>query len=262
MRWVTGLSFLVTLLALGTGMANGVAQAQNTADGGRPLAVDFDDPNFGLSGAEAAEAIAAATALAAAHANAVQRTVNQTIVEGGSPLETTITGSFNDNRGVFGVNQSAGNSNSQANVRVLALADRNARTLQATDIDTAMVLEGNTLVARGPRRASISDSFNDSVGILGVNQASGSLNQQVNVLALAFGRSAGHDASILNNALLSRVDGSKTNELTDDGPIERQASLSSSFGDFKGIVQGSQVAGDLNQVGNLLAVNVRTVGAP
>lgn len=262
MRWIIGLPLLTALLTTGIAVPGATAEAQDGGDGARFRVVDFDDPNFGLSGAEAAEAIAAATAVAMAQAEVVQRTVNETIVEGGLPLETAIIGSFNDNRGVVSVNQSAGGSNSQANVRAIALGDRDARTLQATDIDTAMGLNGNVLVARGARRASISDSFNESVGILGVNQVSGSLNQQVNVLALAFGQSAGHDASLLNNALLSRVDGGGDNDLTEDGPVERQASLSNSFGDFKGIVQGSQIAGDLNQVGNLLAVNVRTVGAP
>jgi hypothetical protein len=262
MRWVAEISLLLSLLGLGIGVPGGIAGAQDNGDGGPLPVVDFDDPNFGLSGAEAAEAIAAATAVAMAQAEAVQRTVDQTIVEGGLPLETTIIGSFNDNRGLVSVNQSTGDSNSQANVRAIALADRNVRTLELTDVNAAMDLRGNALVASGSRRASISGSFNESVGILGVNQASGSLNQQLNVLALAFGQSTGHDASLLNNALLSGVDGGGDNTLTEDGPVERQASLSNSFGDFKGIVQGSQIAGDLNQVGNLLAVNVRTVGAP
>ena len=156
------------------------------------------------------------------------------------------------------VNQSAGEANNQANVTAVALA--NVPSLNLADVNVRQVLVGNTLTTSADTDAAIVDSFNNTTGIVQVNQAAGSLNNQVNALALATGGGLGPIGALLADAQLDAIGGEADNEFAIEGAIENRGTIANSFNSFRGIAQVTQASGNLNQVGNVLGVSVQTIG--
>lgn len=218
----------------------------------------FDGINWEISGAEAAAAIVEnVTAYTEAGAILVQRTVDNVVFEENVSRTALIQSAFNDNTGIINVNQSAGNTNVQANLRAIALAP-GAGALQHAEADALMELRGNTIVTDGPTSAAIDSSFNDTVGIVGINQAAGSLNQQANVLSLTLGVDAGPDAVILEDSSLQLIGTAADNSLTEDPTDPRDNTTTNSFDNFIGIAQVNKVSGHLNRVHHVLAISVQT----
>jgi hypothetical protein len=116
---------------------------------------------------------------------------------GGYTKTDTINNSFGEFAGVVNVNQSAGSLNNQGNAVAIAggidqivvkaatnvmLAQNNAHnTMTEGVVNTAGIFVGNNTadtIANG--------SFAGASGVMNVNQASGSLNNQKNVVSIAF----------------------------------------------------------------------------
>lgn len=97
---------------------------------------------------------------------------------------TTMTGSVVGNQGNIGVNQAAGIGNQQANSLAAAAADSMLISAHAGGFQ---VIDNPSIVTIFPLKndATMVASVNNNVGNIGVNQASGLSNQQVNNLAIS-----------------------------------------------------------------------------
>lgn len=195
--------------------------------------------------------------------------------ESGVERATELSSSFSGHRGLAHINESAGVLNHQANLRSIAIG---AGAIAAADHEIESVLSGNQIeVAGGRRENRIIDSFADTRGIVGVNQASGIATRQTNSLALSIDTvsqaslEAGAEAPALtvakglidvgaaaldDQALEELVSG---NEIQSEPDLPRHEALTDSFTDFRGIAQVSQSAGDLNQISNRAAIAVTRV---
>ncbi|MBI5025726.1 MAG: hypothetical protein HZC12_03160 [Nitrospirae bacterium] len=100
--------------------------------------------------------------------------------------DAIIVGSINSNRGIVGVNQSVGNINNQHNAIAIAIAMDGAVALNEADLGQANIIasvsETNT-----HKRDIISGSINENRGIVNVNQTSGNMNNQANVVSMSLG---------------------------------------------------------------------------
>jgi len=174
---------------------------------------------------------------------------------------SAIQDSFQDNRGIVNVNQSSGNLNNQANVRVLTLQDgapgADAVLHELEGWGTARRQDNTLLSTGGAREARMTNSFGGTVGIVGVNQSAGSLNQQANVLVLGLGVSLEAGMASLGDSSLGEVNAG--NSLTQGQAGSRADIISDSFLNFRGIAQVIQSSGDLNVVGNYLAVSTQVM---
>jgi hypothetical protein len=219
--------------------------------------ITWDDAYWQISGADEAAAIVANTqAVTEAHALVSQILVNNVVNEQDVTHTSLVQGSFNDSAGIIGINQSTGSSNNQANVRAFAVAP-GLGALQDAQADVTMEMHDNSITTSGGSlTAGIDHSFNNTAGVVAVNQVAGSLNEQANVLALSMGQSAGQDSIILDDATLALVGTPDQNTANEDPNRPQHSSMTDSFNGFTGIAQVNQVAGDLNRVNNVMAVSI------
>jgi hypothetical protein len=215
-----------------------------------------------IPGASDAAAIAAA-APGAAFGEAIigQALLNNTVTQTDIDSISVIDQSINDNRGIIDVNQDSGNFNNQANVVAIAVAQSGGTVVGATVYAFAQ-RSGNTLITSGGSSEDrITGSFNNTTGLVAVNQSSGSLNQQVNVVVIGLGASVGTTDALADSALAA-VSGANDNTLKQGAPRSRADMIDGSFTDFHGIAQVNQSAGDLNVIGNALAISVTEMTLP
>jgi hypothetical protein len=237
MKRIASYPAFVSLLILGVSLA---------------YAADGVDVTLTVSGIEGVEAISSAVSGDAM--------VNQTLV--GNRLEerdvistSIMQDTFRDGRGILSINQASGNINNQANVRVLAIADGEGLLQDYSLAVSTRSIKNTVIVYGGEREDRISNSFGGAIGIVGVNQSAGSLNQQVNVVVLGIGVALGPDVVALGDAALGETiaDNSAT------GSSNRADIITDSFAGFRGIAQVNQSSGDLNVVGNSVGFSfVRT----
>src|SRR5262249_3782434 len=143
------------------------------------------------------------------------------------------------------------NFNNQANVVAIAVAQSGGTVVGATAYAFAQ-RSGNTLTTSGGSSEDrITGSFNNTTGLVAVNQSSGSLNQQVNVVVIGLGATVGPTDALADSALAA-VSGASNNILKQGAPRSRADVIDGSFTDFHGIAQVNQSAGDLNVIGNTL----------
>ncbi|RQW28979.1 hypothetical protein EHS17_03780 [Rhodobacteraceae bacterium CH30] len=97
---------------------------------------------------------------------------------------SNMTGSVNSNLGNIGANQAAGIGNQQANSLAAAAAESTLVTAHAGGFQ---VIDNPSIVTLYPliNNATMTASVRSNVGNIGVNQASGLSNQQVNNLAIS-----------------------------------------------------------------------------
>ncbi|MEZ5830317.1 MAG: hypothetical protein R3D05_03995 [Dongiaceae bacterium] len=236
-----------------------------------PIAI-FMEPETGLlaaiPGAEDAAVIINSTTigLGEAHVEATQSLVGNVVTVEGGESAIDFTGGGNDLSGVLSINQEAGNMNQQANIRSIVVVDAGGGpAVLHLDINTSQELTGNSLVLHdtGPRSVSITDSFNNGTGIVGINQSAGNLNQQLSVVAIGLGFNAGSTVIQLGDAQLGQIGTDADNSHSEDGVQgPRTNTLSNSFNDFHGIAQISQTTGDMNRVTQSIGISVTTPGAP
>ena len=104
-------------------------------------------------------------------------------------LSASMTESVNDNNGVVGVNQNAGNNNNQTNAVALAaglpIAGQAGQGIALAEADLGQENTGNTVHAVDVNaNASIDSSISGNTGIVGVNQAVGNNSNESNVAAV------------------------------------------------------------------------------
>jgi len=218
-------------------------------------AADGGDVTLTVSGIEGVEAISSAVS-----GDAI---VNQTLV--GNRLEerdvistSIMQDTFLDGRGILSVNQASGNLNNQANVRVLAIADGEGLLYDLSLATSTRSIKNTVIVYGGEREDRISNSFGGAIGIVGVNQSAGSLNQQVNVVVLGIGTALGPDVVALGDAAL----GETIADNSASGSSNRADIISDSFTGFRGIAQVNQSSGDLNVVGNSVGFSFIRTNVP
>jgi hypothetical protein len=115
-------------------------------------------------------------------------TGNTVRYSGASYKECVIENSFDNARGAYMVNQSAGNLNQQDNIFVFAFDG----ALVLRDIELAAVISDNVVEyspeADVERRDVLENSFSDSTALVIINQSSGDLNTIANTFGLSFSR--------------------------------------------------------------------------
>lgn len=95
-----------------------------------------------------------------------------------------IQGSINDNTGVINVNQNSGNMNNQTNG--VAAAVGLGAVVALSDADLGQLNSNNHVDELATvKTATIVDSINGNSGIVNVNQSTGNMNNQGNVVSLA-----------------------------------------------------------------------------
>jgi len=218
-------------------------------------AADGGDITLTVSGIEGVEAISSALSGDAL--------VNQTLIgnrlEERDVISTSIMHeSFRDGRGILSVNQASGNLNNQANVRVLAFADGEGLLYDLSLATSARSIKNTVIVYGGEREDRISNSFGGAVGIVGVNQSAGSLNQQVNVVVLGIGVALGPELVALGDADLGGT--IADNSVSSGG--NRSDIITDSFTGFRGIAQVNQSSGDLNIVTNSVGFSFTRINVP
>lgn len=241
------------LAALGTCLAFS-AQAQDDPSEPAPL-VEVQL----LSTGEDAAALADADTGGAASAVVVvtQVLVGNHVVEDGVNSLTRIQDSFNDNNGIFVINQDAGNFNNQANVVSFVMGSGDPVT-QVLSLSIDVEKRDNVVLSTNSTHTEqIDTSFNGTTGIVAVNQSAGSGNNQINAVAIGVGVMLGTDATVLQDTDLETV-------TSDDGPSGDPEpvppAIVDSFQGYRGIAQVSQANGNLNTLRNLVTVSLIAVG--
>jgi hypothetical protein len=227
----------------------------------------FPDPDglvLHIPGIEGVEAVAEETiGLASGDLVLNQSLDDNTVEERGIDHSSSIAGSFLDNVGIVSVNQDSGNLNNQANVRVLALSASDAQ-VQLLQIASQPRGSGNVVdSSEGGREDSIVDSFGGMVGVLGVNQSSGNLNQQSNLMVVGLGLMEGGELLALGDDSLAAVfpDPAEIEEIS--GATEpRSETITGSFSDFRGAAQVTMSSGDLNTLQNVISVSFSVMEGP
>jgi len=170
--------------------------------------------------------------------------------------------SINTNSGIVGVNQDAGNMNNQANVVSIAVAMEpspdaegplpsfaNSQTSATQKNMDNRVHELENWLAGPQKEDSISDSINGNLGIVGVNQSVGNMNNQLNEVALAV---ADNCMVALAEADLGQYNANNT--VLDFGTV-RVDSISGSINNNHGIVGVNQSGGNMNNQANMVSIS-------
>jgi hypothetical protein len=150
--------------------------AGNMNNQGNAVSVAFDSPDQ-----EPTSNRGFADATAAAHQVMLDNTINSRNI---GYRRTEMTGSMNGNNGIVHANQAAGNINNQANS--VSIAVSLAPGVALSEADLGQVNRGNSVKEVDVNKsASVSNSLNGNIGIVGVNQASGNNANQANVVAFS-----------------------------------------------------------------------------
>lgn len=112
-------------------------------------------------------------------------------------------------------------------------------------------LNNNLQESNTSRTTSVIDSFKDNEGIFNLNQASGSLNNQSNIVIILFtpGKS-------LLEIQVDNLGESTGNTVKYSGMINRQSLIENSFDNYKGVFMVNQSPGNLNQQSNTLILSM------
>lgn len=203
------------------------------------------------TGLDAVHAVVDAVGVSSAQALVSQIQIGNRMEEGLAASLAVVRESFQNNRGIIGANQNTGNLNNQANVQVIAHV-AGGPTIRLGEATVEQRLVDNTIVTSGVAREDrIENSFGGTVGIVGINQSAGNLNNQANVVVLTLGKGSGFVA--LEDSSLGKVNSG--NKLIQGSPGPKADVITGSFAGFRGLAQVSQSAGDLNQISNTMNVS-------
>lgn len=188
----------------------------------------------------------------------------------GLDFEAVTTSSINFNRGVWGVNQDAGNMTNQGNVVSIAgvsdgvevFAQSQAHADQSNTNNHVFEEETLTVPPTSDPRAfptnkfaQLLDSVNGNVGIINVNQNSGNMNNQSNGVAAAIG--IGAEFAMSEGDLGQENSGNFVNELE----TVKVSSIQGSVNGNTGIVNVNQSTGNMNNQGNVVSVSAIVSGS-
>lgn len=196
---------------------------------------------------------------ASADVTLTQSIVGNALVDIGTARINLLAESFNDSLGILSINQNAGDLVNQANIRAIAVGRSG---LAETSVAVSIELRANRLsVTGGERDNSIVNSFNNTTGIVGVNQSAGNMNSQANIAAIAvgLGPSEGGFLSMTDVSLGAVKSG---NDEAVDPTIPRRNAKLDSFNDFTGIAQVNQVAGEGNIAYQTYVLSVSGMPSP
>jgi hypothetical protein len=210
--------------------------------------------------ADAAAIAMVSPGAAAGEAMIQQRLINNHLELVDPRRQSVIERALLDDQGIVSVNQDSGDINNQANVRVIALSLSGA----IVDLRSVAAIErsGNQLITSGGSSEDrITGSLGGTTGLVGINQSAGSLNQQRNVMLVGLGATVGSNAALLADTSLATVHGTN-NTLQEGSPRPRADVIDGSFAGFRGAAQISQSAGDLNVIGNSMAISVIELTPP
>jgi hypothetical protein len=206
----------------------------------------------GTTGLEAVHAVTDAAGAGSSRALVNQIQIGNVMEEGLAASLAVVRDSFQNNRGIVGANQNTGNLNNQANVQVIAHVS-DGPTIRLGDATVEQRLVDNTIVTSGAARQDrLENSFGGTVGIVGINQSAGNLNNQANVVVLTLGEGAGVVA--LEDSTLGKVN-TGNNKLISGPAGPKSDVIVGSFAGFRGLAQVSQSAGDLNSISNTMNVS-------
>ena len=209
----------------------------------------------GRGGVDAVHAVVNAVGSSSSQALVSQIQVGNMMEEGLTASLAIVRNSFQHNRGIIGANQNSGNLNNQANVQVIA-HDSGGPTIQLGHAAIEQRLVENTIVTSGGAREDrIQNSFGGTVGIVGINQSAGNLNNQANVMVITLGM--GSEFVPLEDSSLGAVNSG--NRLIQGPPGPKSDVILDSFYGFRGLAQVSQSAGDLNSVSNKMNLSFSTM---
>lgn len=173
--------------------------------------------------------------------------------------------SINRNAGIVGVNQDVGNMVNQANVVAAALtasrssitnsqaeADQVNTDNHSTQLERLRLNADRQIISDPDRSATIQDSISGNSGVVGVNQNSGNMNNQLNKVALAVGPGS-HVA--LSEAALGQVNAG--NSVTEIETF-RFNTINGSVNNNDGIVGVNQSSGNMNNQASVVSMAVLT----
>ncbi len=166
--------------------------------------------------------------------------------------------SFNGIVGVAQANQSTGSFENQANVLAIAIGGTAEESYGHLSAAVGVIYQDNTVKVRDAVLGShITDSFNNMSGVAQVNQSSGGLNNQHNVLVVGVNLEGATEFKALSDEALAVHTGG--NEIDVEGDFEANGGIKNSFNNFNGIAQANQVAGFGNTTTQTMAVSVNTI---
>jgi hypothetical protein len=153
------------------------------------------------------------------------------------------------NIGIVGVNQSTGNMNNQGN-NVAAAVTGSEDAFVNAESSASQINAGNSVDAVDETKISdIDTSVNYNMGIVGVNQSTGNMNNQLNNVALAAGLGGAPVA-------LAEADLGQLN--ADNTVIEtfsfKDDIIQDSINNNQGIVGVNQSTGNMNNQANVVAI--------
>ena len=168
--------------------------------------------------------------------------------------------------GISAINISAGDSNLQQNSAAIAVASNGG--FSASTVKPSQINQLNSSVQdMGTGQALIGEIlpgvFNDGVGIVMINQSSGTGNSQFNGASIAIGAPGSCAAVELGDLELashaSAVDSALQSKLADspDGPKMNAVLADDAFRNSQGIVQINQVVGNGNRTVNALSMSLQ-----
>jgi hypothetical protein len=255
----TVLCFTVSVLSLSPSISS--VHAQQSSLTPNPHGFDYNVTGIEESGLSQVEAVTQVYTGSSSVAMVTQGMSGNRIEEQNVRVLALIQDSVQNNVGIVNVNQNAGNVNNQANVRVLNIleAARDAGpAIQEMGVwGSTKRVDNMVLSDGGERETRISNSLGGTVGILGVNQSAGNLNQQANVLVLNIGLGLDAGMASLGDGALGEVNSG--NSQTQGAMGTRTDAITDSFLNFRGIAQVTQSSGDLNAVGNYLGISAQVM---
>ncbi|MFV3371388.1 adhesin [Pseudomonas sp. NY15435] len=152
--------------------------------------------------------------------------------------------------GVASVNQAAGDEQQQANGRTIAIGTNAQATTQFRQTVNAFVDPSQAASA-----SITGNAFTNGNGALGVNQAAGAANQQVNAMRISVSAVAQSvDDSVLSQQNVALpVNSGSANSTTGNRQV---VTSDQAFAGSRGVVQVSQSAGVGNRIANTLSIRV------
>ena len=185
----------------------------------------------------------------------ITRTIDEEIVTTETIFEynertAEVLDSINDNSGVIGVNQSPGNMNNQANMSAMAVIAGDKQLVEANGFAIQASMFNEIFADRSVNTNTILGSISNNNGIVGVNQSSGNINNQLNSAALAAGLDSVTNGA-LGEATLKQVN---ADNFLVHVAVFRSDSISGSINGNAGIVSVNQASGDMVNQANVHAI--------
>jgi hypothetical protein len=218
------------------------------------MTITVKTPVPALSAGGAAEAQALANVTTEGNTVTTSTGDSRTASLGGPAPGPEGDGSILTNLGIVGMNQDVGNMANQANSVAVGLtdssgaaADAQAEVSQANTGNSSTETSGPTVNASPGRHATIQNSINDNIGVVGFNQNAGNMNIQTNTMALAVGLTA--QVALSEAALGQTNQGNNVTEVGSPLPLDPTL-IQDSLISNAGVVSVNQTTGNMNNQGS------------